>query len=45
MIRMVTVRRPDQLRVNVESARAAQLTISSNLLRSAEIVRPGRRRR
>jgi hypothetical protein len=27
------------MRINVDSARAAELTISSNLLRSAEIVK------
>ena len=38
MIRLITDKGRVRLRVNVESARAAQLTISSNLLRSAEIV-------
>jgi hypothetical protein len=38
MIRMKTVGGKIKLRVNVDSARAAQLTISSNLLRSAEVV-------
>jgi hypothetical protein len=38
MIRLVTEKGRVRLRVDVESARAAQLTISSNLLRSAEIV-------
>jgi hypothetical protein len=38
MIRLVTDKGRVRLRVNVETARAAQLTISSNLLRSAEIV-------
>ncbi|MEJ0087906.1 MAG: YfiR family protein [Pseudomonadota bacterium] len=38
MIRLVTDKGRVRMRVNVESARAAQLTISSNLLRSAEIV-------
>lgn len=38
MIRMMTVGGKIRLRVNVEAARAAHLTISSNLLRSAEIV-------
>ena len=38
MIRMMTVGSKIRLRVNVDSARAAHLTISSNLLRSAEIV-------
>jgi hypothetical protein len=38
MIRLVTVQGRIRLRIDVESARAADLTISSNLLRSAEIV-------
>jgi hypothetical protein len=38
MIRLVTEAGKIRLRINVESARAADLTISSNLLRSAEIV-------
>jgi hypothetical protein len=38
MIRLLTQNGRVRLRVNVETARAAQLTISSNLLRSAEIV-------
>jgi hypothetical protein len=38
MIRLVTESGRVRLRINVESARAADLTISSNLLRSAEIV-------
>lgn len=38
MIRMMTVGGKIRLRVNVDAARAARLTISSNLLRSAEIV-------
>jgi hypothetical protein len=38
MIRLVTESGRVRLRINVESARAAELTISSNLLRSAEIV-------
>ena len=38
MIRLVTEQGRIRLRINVESARAADLTISSNLLRSAEIV-------
>jgi hypothetical protein len=40
MIRLVTEAGKIRLRINVESARAADLTISSNLLRSAEIVAP-----
>jgi YfiR/HmsC-like len=38
MIRLLTQAGRIRMRINVESARAAQLTISSNLLRSAEIV-------
>jgi hypothetical protein len=38
MIRLVTEKGRVRLRIDVESARAAALTISSNLLRSAEIV-------
>jgi hypothetical protein len=38
MIRLVTEQGRIRLRINVESARAVDLTISSNLLRSAEIV-------
>lgn len=38
MIRLVTERGRVRMRVNVESAKAAELTISSNLLRAAEIV-------
>lgn len=38
MIRLVTEGGRIRMRINVESARAAALTISSNLLRSAEIV-------
>jgi hypothetical protein len=41
MIRLVTENGRIRMRVNVESARAAQWTISSNLLRSAEIVAAG----
>jgi hypothetical protein len=40
MIRLVTERGRVRLRVDVEAARAAGLTINSNLLRSAEIVSP-----
>jgi hypothetical protein len=40
MIRLVTDREKIRLRVNVEAARAAGLTISSKLLRAAEIVGP-----
>jgi hypothetical protein len=42
MIRLVTEKGRIKLRINVESARAAELTISSNLLRSAEIVTAGK---
>lgn len=38
MIRFVTVNNKVRLRINVEAARAAELTISSKLLRPAEIV-------
>lgn len=38
MIRLVRDRDRIRLRIDVEAARAAQLTISSNLLRAAEIV-------
>jgi hypothetical protein len=38
MIRLVTEKGRVRMRVNVDSARAADLTISSNLLRAAEIV-------
>ena len=38
MIRLVTEKGRVRMRVNVESAKAAELTISSNLLRAAEIV-------
>ena len=38
MIRLVTEGGRIRMRINVESARAAALTINSNLLRSAEIV-------
>jgi len=38
MIRLVTEKGRIRLRIDVESARAAELKISSNLLRSAEIV-------
>jgi hypothetical protein len=38
MIRMATIGGKIRLRVNVDAARASHLTISSNLLRSAEIV-------
>jgi hypothetical protein len=38
MIRFVTEKGRIRMRINADSARAARLTISSNLLRSAEIV-------
>jgi len=41
MIRLVTEGGRVHMRVNVESARAAELVISSNLLRAAEIVAGG----
>ncbi|HEY6125343.1 MAG TPA: YfiR family protein [Steroidobacteraceae bacterium] len=41
MIRLVTEKGRVRMRINVESARAADLTINSNLLRSAEIVPAG----
>jgi hypothetical protein len=41
MIRLVTEQGRVRMRINVESARAAALVISSNLLRAAEIVQPG----
>lgn len=42
MIRFVTERNRIRLRVNVEAAKAAGLTLSSRLLRAAEIVRTSR---
>lgn len=41
MIRFVTEKNKIRLRINLEAAKAAQLTISSKLLRPAEIVAPG----
>lgn len=41
MIRFVTVANKIRLRVNLEAAKAAGLTISSKLLRPAEILPPG----
>jgi len=38
MIRMMTVNSRIRLRINIDAVRAAHLTISSNLLRSAEVV-------
>jgi hypothetical protein len=38
MIRMMTVNGRIRLRVNIDAVRAAHLTVSSNLLRSAEVV-------
>jgi hypothetical protein len=38
MIRMLTVNGKIRLRINLEAVRAARLTVSSNLLRAAEIV-------
>ena len=42
MIRFVTERNKLRLRINLEAATAANLTISSKLLRPAEIVTPGK---
>jgi len=42
MIRFVTERNKLRLRINLEAATAANLTISSKLLRPAEIVKPGK---
>ena len=42
MIRFVTEQNRIRLRINVEAAKVANLTISSKLLRLAEIVRPGK---
>jgi hypothetical protein len=41
MIRFITERNRIRLRINLEAARAAGLTLSSKLLRAAEIVRTG----
>ena len=42
MIRFVTEKNKIHLRINLEAAKAASLTISSKLLRPAEIVDPGK---
>ena len=42
MIRLVTEKNKFRLRINLEAAKAANLTISSKLLRPAEIVAAGR---
>ena len=42
MIRFVTEKNKIRLRINLEAAKAARLTISSKLLRPAEIVTPGK---
>ena len=42
MIRFVTEKNKIRLRINLEAAKAAHLTISSKLLRPAEIVAPGK---
>ena len=42
MIRFVTEKNKLRLKVNLEAAKAANLTISSKLLRPAEIVTPGK---
>jgi hypothetical protein len=41
MIRFVTEKNKIRLRINLEAAKAANLTISSKLLRPAEIINPG----
>ncbi len=41
MIRLVTVENKIRLRINLEAAQAANLRLSSKLLRSAEIVTSG----
>jgi hypothetical protein len=41
MIRMMTVNGRIRLRINLDAVRAAHLTVSSNLLRSAEVVGSG----
>jgi hypothetical protein len=43
MIQLANVDKRIRLRINVESARAAGLTVNSNLLRQADIVRSGTR--
>lgn len=43
MIRFVTEKNRVRLRINLAAAKAAQLTLSSKLLRPAEIVGPGQR--
>ena len=42
MIRFITEKNKIRLRINLEAAKAASLTISSKLLRPAEIVAPGK---
>ena len=42
MIRFITEKNKIRLRINPEAAKAAKLTISSKLLRPAEIVTPGK---
>jgi len=42
MIRFITEKNRIRLRINLEAAKAANLTISSKLLRPAEIVEPGK---
>jgi len=42
MMRFVTEKNKTRLRINLEAAKAARLTISSKLLRPAEIVVPGK---
>jgi hypothetical protein len=41
MVRMMTVNGKIRLRINIDAVRAARLTVSSNLLRAAEIVGAG----
>jgi hypothetical protein len=42
MIRFVSEKSRIRVRINLEAAAAANLTISSKLLRAAEIVKPGK---
>lgn len=42
MVRFVTEQNKIRFRINVEAAKAANLTISSQLLRAADIVAPGK---
>jgi len=38
MIRMMTVNGKIRLRINIDAVRAAHLTVSSSLLRAAEVI-------